>query len=129
MTPELKKVADTLLANGFRVWEPTDSYYSYLFFSIREKLGYVEHDRLAGLKWVTVHRPSARIGCGFQFECQAFSIEERAERCCECFCPGYFQSYYNDVVKWKSIDSFLKTKPHIKEMKSDILSHNREMGD
>lgn len=119
MTPQLKKVADTLLANGFRVWESTSNHYHFLYFSIRDKLGYVEDDRLAGLKWVTVHRPSPRIGTGFQFECQAFSIEERAERCCECFCPSYFQSYYNDVVKWKSIDAFLKDKSHLKEMKNE----------
>jgi hypothetical protein len=113
LTHAMAEVSKELLANGFRVFRC--SWGTSLFFSLNDKIGYVQEDGSSGeISWSTVHMPSRDIGTGFVMgDLSYLSIAEAAKATCETICPsGFPDSDRTEAAgrKYHTVNTFLSSK-------------------
>ena len=116
LTHAMAEVSKELLENGFRVFRC--SWGTYLFFSLNDKIGYVQEDCSSGeISWSTVHMPSINIGTGFRMgDLSSLSIAEAAKATCETICPAGFPDRDRTEAagrKYHTVNTFLSSKSKI----------------
>ena len=91
---------------GYRVFmrDPSDT---YAYFSDGTRIGYVEHDRMAGFTISTVHMPSRDVGTGYQVSRHGPLTSELLEEAIRTHTPAWDRRNSSAVLKYRDLDQFL----------------------
>lgn len=90
-------VIEDLKTQGFEVYGP-EKLTTYVWFTDGERIGYVQNDRLEGIKYSTVHKPCRECGTGFE----AAGVEQALG-----FAPHWTTSEARAAVrKYKNFEEF-----------------------
>lgn len=100
-----QEIIDQVVAAGFDVWmrDPGDT---YLHFTDGKNIGYLEDNRLEGLKINTVHKPNHTSGTGFGIEQGLTRLDKATLSRAFVMCPDWGRHQISSVQKYKNMEDY-----------------------